>query len=216
MLNALHDAASTSIPPETWRDLTVMIIDPNHYMRGIVADALRRLNIGSIISAPTADDAREAAHTIKPQIIIVDWAAGGMSGLEYTRSVRRNEQGVLRETPIILLASSVAHDQLIAARQSGINELLLKPVSVRAMKSRVEEVVLRPRKFIDSRHYVGPCRRRKQSADYYGPWRRLVDEPGIKQNPIRSPEDHSKLRAMVAQLTDYAVQDADDTRMVIR
>jgi response regulator RpfG family c-di-GMP phosphodiesterase len=121
-----------------------------------------------------------------------------------------------RETPIILLAGVIDHDQLMSARQTGINEFLLKPVSAQGVLSRIEEVVLRPRKFIDSRNYVGPCRRRKEDPNYAGPWRRLTDEPPQKAQSEQSKENAFKLRAIVDNLTAYADRGQADRGAGIR
>ncbi len=196
--------------------LQVMVVDPNGYMRGIVTDALRRISVGGVFAAASADEANEACMHFHPNLVIIDWEAGNMSGLEFTRAIRRSTKNMPRETPIILLASTVARDQLVAARQAGINELLLKPVSVRALKSRIEEIILRPRKFIDSRNYVGPCRRRKQVAEYNGPFRRLTDEPPQEEDDTKDPKRFDKLRAIVSQLSGYAVRDTDDFQGISR
>lgn len=198
------------------RGLKVLVVDPNAYMRGIVADALRRLSIGELSTTSSTEEANDICLSFRPSIVITDWEAGRTSGLEFTRSIRRGEKNIPRDVPIILLASTVAHDQLMAARQAGINEFLLKPVSVRALKSRIEEVVIRPRKFIDSRHYIGPCRRRKSDPDFSGPWRRLMDEPPAETKSNDSPQQMNKLKAIVSQLSGFAIRDSDDTRGIVR
>jgi CheY-like chemotaxis protein len=139
-----------------------------------------------------------------------------MSGLEFTREVRRNTTGILRETPIILLAGVIDHDQLMSARQTGINEFLLKPVSAQGVLSRIEEVVLRPRKFIDSRNYVGPCRRRREDPNYAGPWRRLTDEPPKKAHSEQSKENAFKLRGIIENLSAFADRTTEDRGAGIR
>ncbi|ACT58610.1 response regulator receiver protein [Hirschia baltica ATCC 49814] len=197
-------------------NLKVLVVDPNAYMRGIVADALRRLSIGEISTTSSTDEAQDICLSFRPNIVITDWEAGRLSGLEFTRSIRRSEKNIPRDIPVILLASTVARDQIMAARQAGINEFLLKPVSVRALKSRIEEVVIRPRKFIDSRHYIGPCRRRKMDTEFSGPWRRLTDEPPLESLADDSPAHVDKLRAIVAQLSGFAVRDASDTTGIVR
>lgn len=193
-----------TIPPGDLKRMKVLIVDPNAYMRGVVADSLRRLTITNINAAASSVEAFSVGRTFKPDLIFVDWDAGRMSGLEFTREVRRNTTGISRETPIILLAGVIDHDQLMSARQSGINEFLLKPVSAQGVLSRIEEVVLRPRKFIDSRNYVGPCRRRKDDPNFAGPWRRLTDEPPQKAHTEQSRENAFKLRAIIENLTAYA------------
>jgi len=193
-----------TLQPGDLKRLKVLVVDPNAYMRGVVADSLRRLQVTNITAAASAMEAFTVGRTFKPDIIFVDWDAGRMSGLEFTREVRRNTTGMSRETPIILLAGIIDHDQLMAARQAGINEFLLKPVSAQGVLSRIEEVTIRPRKFIDSRNYVGPCRRRKDDPNYAGPWRRLTDEPPTKQASEQSKENAFKLRAIIDTLTQYA------------
>jgi CheY-like chemotaxis protein len=186
------------------KKLRILVVDPNVFMRGLEADSLRRLQVSHIAAAASAVEAFAVGRTFKPDLIIVDWDAGRMTGLEFTREIRRNTTGLPREVPIILLAAVIDHDQLMAARQAGINEFLLKPVSAQGVLSRIEEVVLRPRKFIDSRNYVGPCRRRKQDPDFAGPWRRLTDEPPTKSAGETSKENAFKLRAILDNLTAYA------------
>jgi CheY-like chemotaxis protein len=193
-----------TLSPDALKRMKVLVVDPNSYMRGVVADSLRRLTVTNVNAAANAMEAFTVGRTFKPDIIFVDWDAGRMSGLEFTREVRRNTTGMPRETPIILLAGVIDHDQLMSARQNGINEFLLKPVSAQGVLSRIEEVVLRPRKFIDSRNYVGPCRRRKQDPDFAGPWRRLTDEPPQKATSENAKENAFKLRAILDNLTSYA------------
>lgn len=205
-----------TIPPEQLKRMKVLVVDPNAYMRGVIADSLRRLMITNINAAATAVEAFTVGRTFKPDVIFVDWDAGRMSGLEFTREVRRNSTGMSRETPIILLAGAIDHEQLMSARQAGINEFLLKPVSAQGVLSRIEEVVLRPRKFIDSRNYVGPCRRRKDDPNYAGPWRRLTDEPPQNAHSEQSKENAFKLRALIANLTEYADRTTTDRTAGIR
>lgn len=205
-----------AMPTEHLKRMKVLVVDPNAYMRGVIADSLRRLMISNITSAATAIEAFTVGRNLKPDLIFVDWDAGRMSGLEFTREIRRNTTGILRETPIILLAGAIDQEQLMSARQAGINEFLLKPVSAQGVLSRIEEIVLRPRKFIDSRSYVGPCRRRKDDPHYAGLWRRLTDEPPTKDVSEQSRENALRLRNLVARLTDYAERTFTDRSAEIR
>ena len=215
-MTANSDSRPRSLSMAHCRDLKALIVDPNGYLREIVADGLRRIGIGKVVCSASTDQAYEACVHFKPNLVITDWDAGGMSGLDFTRSIRRKERQMSRETPVILLASQITAEQIISARQAGINELLLKPVSVHSLKSRIEEVVLRPRKFIDSRNYVGPCRRRKFDAEYEGPLRRLTDEPVQRDTSPQNEKRYDKLRAMINRLTSYVVQDNDDYRNMVR
>lgn len=212
----MPDSSPKTLSLLACRQLKVLIVEPNAYVRGIIADALRRMNIGQLNACGSTDEAYEACHTFKPDFVVADWEAGKMSGLDYTRAIRRGERNLRRDVPIILLADQVTGEQLATARHAGINEFLLKPISVHALRMRVEEVILRPRKFIDSRNYVGPCRRRKEDPSYCGPMRRLTDDVEERTPAQRNPERVNKLRKVVTQLTKYAVRDDNDYRNIVR
>lgn len=204
------------LTPAQLKRLKIMIVDPNAFMRGVVADSLRRQHVVNIQGCASAAEAFAEGRLSKPDIIFVDWEAGRMSGLEFTCELRRNSTGIPRETPIILLASAIGHEQLMKARQAGINEFLLKPVSGLGVLSRIEEIVLRPRKFIVSRSYVGPCRRRRQDPDFAGPWRRLSDEHNIRRATKSVQENAVKLRAIIDNLNAQSLRPNEDKSAAIR
>lgn len=208
--------SNRELTPATLKQLRVLILDPNAYMRGVVADALRRLQVVNIAATANAVEAFAQARLFKPDLVLVDWNAGKMSGLEFTREVRRNSSGMPRETAIILLATEIDHEQLMAARQAGINEFLLKPLSARNVLSRIEEVILKPRRFIVSRNYVGPCRRRRDDPDYVGPWRRLTDEPEQSAPKDAVRENTFRLRAIIDNLAGFADENTEDRTAAIR
>lgn len=204
------------LTPEQLKALKVLIVDPNSYLRGVLADSLRRLHVVEIAHAPFAQEAFAVGRHFKPSVIFVDWDAGRMSGLEFTREIRRNTTGVVRETPIVLLSAALSHDQLLEARQAGVNEVLLKPISAFGVLTRIEEILLRPRKFIDSRNYVGPCRRRRVDPEFTGPWRRLTDQPATQRSSETVQKNSIKLRAIVDSLSQYAEATGRDRSTGIR
>ncbi|MBI1341199.1 response regulator [bacterium] len=210
------DSPSSLLSAEQLKSLKVLIVDPNAFLRGVLADSLRRLQVVDITGAPNASEAFNTGRHLKPSIMFVDWDAGRMSGLEFTREIRRNTTGIGRETPIVLLATEVSHEQLMDARQAGINELLLKPISAYSVLTRIEEIVIKPRKFIDSRNYIGPCRRRREAPEFAGPWRRLSDQPALMRSGEALRNNAVRLREIIARLTEYADSTANDRSTGIR
>jgi len=188
------------------RRLKVLVIDPNTFMRGVIAESLRLLNVNEIAFSASAAESISLARTIRCDLMIIDWDAGRMSGLDFTRMIRRSQTPFSRDVPIILLAGQVQHDQLFAAREAGVTEFLLKPLSAQSLHGRIEEIIERPRRFIESTHFVGPCRRRKQDPRYAGPWRRLLDDPPEEAMRPISPEDAARLRGILDILSEYALR----------
>lgn len=113
-----------------------------------------------------------------PKIVITTSRLPGVSGLEYTRLVRAGHKNVPRELPIIVMTDTPTKAFLDAARESGVDEMLVRPFTAHAILVRVKAVIERPRQFIDSAKYIGPCRRRRMVEDYNGPRRRFIDPVG--------------------------------------
>jgi hypothetical protein len=64
-------------------------------------------------------------------------------------------------------------------------------------------VIETPRPFVDCSAYVGPCRRRKNPADYYGPKRRDLDRADAGASPLVDADEEaakSPIRLALAQL----------------
>ena len=101
-----------------------------------------------------------------------------ISGLEFTRLIRAGHENVSRQLSIIVMTNTPTTAFLNAARDSGADELLVRPFTAQALLVRVDAVLDHPREFIDSAVYVGPCRRRRMIKDYAGPMRRFTDPTG--------------------------------------
>jgi DNA-binding response OmpR family regulator len=60
---------------------------------------------------------------------------------------------------------------ILAARDAGVDEYLIKPLTTAALCAKLEAVLSRRRAFIESEAYVGPDRRRR-TAPFQGADRR--------------------------------------------
>jgi DNA-binding response OmpR family regulator len=65
------------------------------------------------------------------------------------------------------------------ARDVGVTEFLVKPITTQNLCARLAEIVERPRPFVRAESYFGPDRRRKARDNYAGPWRRHDDYQDI-------------------------------------
>jgi len=96
---------------------------------------------------------------------------------------------------------------LDAAQASGVDEMLVRPFTAQAMHVRIKAVMERPRPFIDSSVYVGPCRRRRMVEDYAGPLRRFVDPTDEMPNasPWELEPNRVAVRKCVARISELSV-----------
>lgn len=201
--------------------LSVLVIDQNHFQRGIALDQLRGMGFRRATGAPDAVSGWDALCKINPDIVLIEGAHLADGGLEFVRKVRAGGDAPNRAVAIFMLTTLGAQDDVEAARKAGVNGYLRKPISALAMQKRVRAVVLRPQPFIETANYVGPCRRRRQDANYQGPWRRLDDDPLKPMRDAEQEDLHIQLaRACVAALDvcarDFTPGDTDIARKVFQ
>jgi DNA-binding response OmpR family regulator len=83
-----------------------------------------------------------------------------LDGIDFTRMVRTAPDSPNPFVPIIMLTSQGAYDRVQLARDIGVTEFLIKPVTANALYSRIGNVIQKPRQFVRVSEYFGPDRRR--------------------------------------------------------
>lgn len=79
-----------------------------------------------------------------PSIIILDLMLPGMSGMELCRRLRREH--TTENTPIIMLTAKAAETDKIAGLETGADDYIVKPFSVKEVIARVRAVLRRAEK----------------------------------------------------------------------
>ena len=153
--------------------LAVLIIDDHANMRKIVNTILHALGIEYVYEASDGADGFEAMRAYSPDIVIVDWEMPGIDGIEFTELIRKASDSPNPYVPIIFLTSYSDRRHVCRARDAGVTEFLAKPVSVNAIYLRLMSIINKPRPFVSSKNYFGPCRRRHKARDYGGRERRV-------------------------------------------
>jgi len=142
-------------------NISFLIIDDNAFMRMIVKRILATMDAKTVKEAEDGADALKILQTYSPDIIITDWVMDPIDGIELTRMIRTAHDSKNPFVPIIMLTAHSELSRIIKARDSGVNEIVVKPVSVKALFSRIQMVIERPRPYVKVGDYFGPDRRRK-------------------------------------------------------
>ncbi|MEZ6024085.1 MAG: response regulator [Hyphomonadaceae bacterium] len=161
---------------EGQKPLKILVVDDRAFQRRLVTETLRAAGRIEIEYADSADHCIFALAYFQPDVAIIDWDLCGGEGLALVRRIRSGEAGDgSRPLPIIMVASRNRLSDVHAARNSGVDEFVLRPFSTGAIIRRIQEVQARRREFIESTVYTGPCRRRRPNSGNDGPRRRLFD-----------------------------------------
>jgi CheY-like chemotaxis protein len=139
--------------------VTVLIVDDSRYARSFLKSSLQAFGIRSILEAGDGPTGIELLKDNPVTLALVDHDMAPMDGIEFTRFVRRGGLLTCSDVAIVMVSAASEMETVITARNAGINEYLVKPVSADALFRRLRSVLVNPRPFVKSGAYVGPCRR---------------------------------------------------------
>jgi len=148
--------AKRRIDPSAFRRATILVAEGDRAMRRTLRDVLLGMGFPSIILAGTMAEAMRQIVEQRPSVVLLDHKLPGGDGLALTRRLRRDKD----DLPIILMAQAPDLALVAAARDAGVNEMVVKPVSMEGLILRLMHVLKAPRDFIRSATYLGPDRRR--------------------------------------------------------
>lgn len=164
--------------------LRILVVDDNHNMRRLLRTLLTGLGCRQVFEAEDGAAALELFQDHAPDIVICDWVMPIMDGLDLTRAIRRSGHASAY-VPIIVLSGYSERSRVTQARDAGITEFIVKPVSPKSLYSRIVSVVAQPRPFIETESFFGPDRRRTGGGgNHSGPGRRKGDVGGPERMVI--------------------------------
>ena len=78
-----------------------------------------------------------------------------LDGIEFTRLVRSGRDHGQQMVPIIMITGFTERSRVVAARDAGVTEMCVKPVTARDLWNRIAEVINAPRPFVRSKKLSG-------------------------------------------------------------
>lgn len=139
--------------------LRVLLVDDNQHMRAIVSTILKGIGIRDVLEACDGAEAFKTLRAWPADIAIVDFRMEPLDGVEFTRLVRNSPDSANPYLPIIMMTGFADRPRVVEARDAGVTELVVKPITARSVIDRLNAVVFRPRPFVKTHDYFGPRRR---------------------------------------------------------
>ena len=145
----------------------VLILEENPAYGRMLADMMRILGADNIVIE--SDDRRAMAIVadLNPHIILTEYKSPLIDGIAFTRALRCGDS-VAKKIPVIMVKADITPSQLTEARNCGVHEVLSKPFAWQDLVTRLQNVLFKPRDWIQVTSYVGPDRRRFNTADFKG------------------------------------------------
>jgi two-component system chemotaxis response regulator CheY len=163
--------------------LRFVVIDDNAHMRRMLRTLLFGFGVRDVKEAEDGAAGLEAFIHHTPDIMITDWAIPIFNGLELTQMIREPGANANPCVPIIMITGYRERERVILARDAGVTEFLVKPISADSLYKRIVSVVANSRPFIKTKTYFGPDRRRNVNPNYSGSERRTSGEAEVIRQP---------------------------------
>ncbi len=158
-----------------FQSLNVLLVDDNQHMRAIASAVLQSAGVRHVREAPDGAAAFDLLRQHPTDLAIVDFNMFPLDGVEFTRLVRNSPDSPNVYLPIIMMTGHAEKKRVTEARDAGVTEFIVKPITAKAVLDRINAVIFKPRPFVKTDTYFGPCRRRRDVEGYDGPFRRSSD-----------------------------------------
>ena len=158
------------------RNLTALIVDDNSHMTRLLRTLLVAYGLRDVHEASDGRSGIQVLNAVKPDFVLCDYDMKPMNGIGFVKLVRRSCAPPLAWIPIIMITAHTELRRIETARDAGITEALLKPVTPRNLYDRIVQIIERPRRFVKTPEFAGPDRRRRRGAGHGSPKRRFEDD----------------------------------------
>ena len=139
--------------------ITALIIDDSRYARSFIKTALQSFGIRRILEAGDGPAGLEMLRANAVHLILVDHDMSPMNGIDFTRYLRSGDLVACVDVAVIMMSGEAAKEIVLEARNAGVNEFLVKPLSTDSLYRRVRNAMVNPKAFVQSPTYIGPDRR---------------------------------------------------------
>lgn len=158
------------------RKASVLVIDDMQPMLALTASLLKIFGFEKILTAHDAEEGFQLFCDHNPDLVVTDWLMGPYDGTELVKKIRTDPKSPNPFVPVIMMTGYSHKIRVEQARDKGITEFLVKPFRAKDLYARIEQLIEKPRRFVDAKTFFGPDRRRKRPDNYMGPFRRGADE----------------------------------------
>nr|WP_158746173.1 chemotaxis response regulator CheY [Acidisphaera sp. L21] len=117
----------------------VLIVDDYKTMLRIVRNLLKQIDFHNVEEASDGSEALDKLRAGNFGLVISDWNMAPMTGLQLLQEVRADTR--LKSTPFIMITAESKTENVIAAKQAGVSNYIVKPFNAETLQSKIEKVL---------------------------------------------------------------------------
>ena len=117
----------------------VLIVDDYKTMLRIIRNLLKQLEFENVDEAGDGQEALAKLRAGAFGLVISDWNMQPMTGLDLLRHVRADPR--LKDTPFIMITAESKTENVVAAKQAGVSNYIVKPFNAETLREKIEKVL---------------------------------------------------------------------------
>jgi DNA-binding response OmpR family regulator len=156
-------------PSSQNRATSILLAEFNSQFRSAVRSILLYQHFSKITEVTDSKSFIDAVRSSSFEVILLDSSIPNLDAIAVTRFIRSGKLGVNPAVVIILLSHRSDMTFIYEAREAGVTEIVAKPFSSAALMARLSNALEKPRPFISSVGYSGPCRRTGEVESFIEP-----------------------------------------------
>ncbi|HYN37785.1 MAG TPA: response regulator [Rhodospirillales bacterium] len=121
------------------KNIPILIVDDYKTMLRIIRNLLRQLEFQNVEEAADGASTLQLLENQEFALIISDWNMEPMTGLQLLREVRKSPR--LRHIPFIMITAESKTENVIAAKEAGVSNYIVKPFNAETLKAKLSSVL---------------------------------------------------------------------------
>lgn len=122
------------------KNMNVLIVDDYQTMLRIIKNLLKQIGFVNVDEATDGSMALEMLKKKDYGLVISDWNMEPMTGLDLLKEVRASNDN-LKTIPFIMITAESKTENVVAAKQAGVNNYIVKPFNAETLKSKISSVL---------------------------------------------------------------------------
>ncbi|MBK6897095.1 MAG: response regulator [Alphaproteobacteria bacterium] len=122
------------------KNINILIVDDYTTMLRIIKNLLKQLGFNNVDEATDGTAALEKIKAKEYGLVISDWNMEPMTGLELLKQVRASE-AAFKNVPFIMVTAESKTENVVAAKQAGVNNYIVKPFNAETLKTKIASVL---------------------------------------------------------------------------
>jgi two-component system chemotaxis response regulator CheY len=117
----------------------ILIVDDYKTMLRIIRNLLWQLDFNNVDETTNGSVALQKLRDKPYGLVISDWNMEPMSGLQFLKEVRA--AAGLKETPFIMIVPESRSENVLAAKEAGVSNYIVKPFNAATLKGKLTTVL---------------------------------------------------------------------------